>query len=385
MVQTMRCTKQYSTRLLSRNMFYIYSYMYQPNTAATNRLLAMLSSLSKNGVSTSVLFFLPSPKFDVLDKSYPYINVNYSWKSFPVKNRYFHYLLYKYYLYKSRKKLKEGDSVLLLGLSSQTHYFRRRKDIKLFHECTESPLVIPPKNIGKYLSSCRELDGLFVISYQLRDYFVQEGVNICNIEVINMIVDVDRFTEGVNNDKGNNYITYCGNLSNSKDGVDLLLRAFSIVVEKYPLYKLQIIGQQYGHENCMLIKELGIVDKIVYTGSINANEIPKYLLDSRILVLCRPNNIQAQYGFPTKLGEYLLSGNPVVITSVGDIPLYFKNQQNAMVSQPNDIEDFASKIMWLIENPQKAKEIGMNGKATALKCFNADIEVGKMISFISKN
>ena len=48
-----------------------------------------------------------------------------------------------------------------------------------------------------------------------------------------------------------------------------------------------------------------------------------------MLVLARPDNIQAKGGFPTKLGEYLATGNPVVVTKVGEIPNYLIDGVNA--------------------------------------------------------
>ena len=50
-----------------------------------------------------------------------------------------------------------------------------------------------------------------------------------------------------------------------------------------------------------------------FTGRTSPEVMPQILTDASILALARPNNVQSQNGFPTKLGEYLATGNPVAI------------------------------------------------------------------------
>ena len=88
------------------------------------------------------------------------------------------------------------------------------------------------------------------------------------------------------------------------------------------------------------------------------------------MALSRPNNIQAKGGFPTKLGEYLSTSNPVVITDVGEHSIYLEDAVSAIIVSPGDSLEFAKKILFLLENPDKAKEIGLNGKKVAYKYFD---------------
>ena len=167
-----------------------------------------------------------------------------------------------------------------------------------------------------------------------------------------MTVDADRFI-GVNKktDK-EKYVAYCGTASNNKDGVDKLIKAFAIVCKKHDKIKLLIIGKTPSEKektgNNALIKSLGIADKVIFTGFVNANLIPQLLMGAEVLLLDRPDNIQARNGFPTKLGEYLLTGKPVVVTKVGDIPLFLKDGESALLADPQNEQDFADKICWAI-------------------------------------
>ena len=91
-------------------------------------------------------------------------------------------------------------------------------------------------------------------------------------------------------------------------------------------------------------------------------------MEASMLILPRPMSIQANYGFP-KLGEYLVTGNPVIVTPVGDIPLYLKNKVNAYFTKPGDIESLVDICTKLIENESISEKIGKNGKNSCIEIF----------------
>ena len=89
--------------------------------------------------------------------------------------------------------------------------------------------------------------------------------------------------------------------------------------------------------------KLNIMDEVIFTGKIQKDLMPDYLCNANVLCLARPNNIQAQGGFPTKLGKSLATGNPVVVTKVGEIPDYL-DEQSAYLACPGSVDDFANNL-----------------------------------------
>ena len=65
------------------------------------------------------------------------------------------------------------------------------------------------------------------------------------------------------------------------------------------------------------------------------------------MALARPTNKQAEGGFPTKLGEYLATGNTVVVTNVGEIGEFLHDKVNAFVSDPDSPEKNFVKLFWI--------------------------------------
>lgn len=209
------------------------------------------------------------------------------------------------------------------------------------------------------------------------------------IHIINIIVDDKRF-EGIEKEAVSEpYIAYCGSAYNNKDGVDQLIRAFALTHKVHPDIKLYIIGASPRKDqecsNVQLAEDLGVRDSIVFIGQIPSEKIPQMLKNARMLVLDRPQNVQAQYGFPTKLGEYLLTGNTTVLTRVGDMPLFLKDKVSTIFAQPDDPTDFSEKMNWCLENPEEAAAIGECGKEVALQHFNYRIETQKMVEIMLKH
>jgi glycosyltransferase involved in cell wall biosynthesis len=91
-----------------------------------------------------------------------------------------------------------------------------------------------------------------------------------------------------------------------------------------------------------------------------------------MLVFTRPSSLQADYGFSTKLGEYLATGRPVIATRTGEVEKYLKDGQNAFICDPNE-NSIAEKICAISENYSLALKVGEEGRQCALRYFNNKI------------
>lgn len=372
-------------------MFYFVIFSYQPNTAPTNRVIGIWKALSEMGVPTRVVFFGPDKHLSRFNENLPHVDFEYLWDRHYINLPKLKLLSLRLYLHQFVKRLKTGDKVYAYAFPELVVALSKRNDIEVYEERTEHNeasfiSIIRKTKIPEFLEACRRISGMFVISQGLKQYYIENGCDPDRVHVLNMFVDTTRF-QGLKKQPSEPYIAYCGTASNNKDGVDQLIKAFAIVVKKYPKYKLYIIGntpsKQQRFDNFELVKNLGIENNVVFTGVVSSSEIPQMLMNATILALDRPNNLQAKYGFPTKLGEYLQTGNPVVITRVGDIPLFLKDGESALIAEPENPESFAKKLCWAIEHPVKAREIGKKGKQVADIHFNSIFETKKIINVIN--
>lgn len=370
-------------------VYFIYG-TYYPNSASNNRALAYLKALSALHFEVTVLFLMPDEKFSRMNEKFPGINVEYCWDKNYINRRVIKNISYIRYLFDIYRRVKPGDVVYLYGVVDLMSLFIHKKGVRLFCERTEHPTVYPARgrifhpSIKRYLNYCRKVNGLFVISTCLRDYFIENGVSANRIHIINSIVDLSRF-EGLVKQPCEPYFAYCGNGNNKKDKVDELIKVFARVAERHNEIKFYIIGptkQVYKDEqdNVQLVREFGLEDRVIFTGMKPALEVPQLLVNSVALFLTRPDTLQNRAGFSTKLGEYLASRNPVVAAGVGDIPLYLKDKENAFVYEPGRFEEVEDAMEYILANPEDAKLIGEAGRKVAEQHFNAMIEAEKLIS-----
>ena len=199
-----------------------------------------------------------------------------------------------------------------------------------------------------------------------------------------MTVDLKRFSEISKQVKKEPYVMYLGAMGNNKDGVDILIKAFSKICNKFPKHKLILVGPYSISvpQQKLLIKQLALEDRILYLGEKHRDEVPQLLSDADLLVLPRPDSRQAQGGFPTKLGEYLATANPVCVTKVGEIPDYLDDEVSAFLAVPGDIDSFADAMERALGNKQSAKEVGQKGKEVAEKHFNMEIQAKRLYEFL---
>jgi len=233
-------------------------------------------------------------------------------------------------------------------------------------------------------------DGAIVMTKILIDFY--KPLLKMNVPILHlpMSVEAERFQVKFDSPFDFDYIAYCGNLGqNQKDGVPILIEAFSIVKKKYHDIKLIIIGsanpsvQDEVFNNLRTIaNNYNVANDIIFTGKIHRDNMPKYLVNAKILALARPDSLQSQGGFPTKLGEYLATGKPVVVTSVGEIPLYLTDSINAFVAKPDSPTSFAERMLFLLDNSQLAHQVGIEGKKLANTIFNYKVQSVELFNFL---
>ena len=203
-----------------------------------------------------------------------------------------------------------------------------------------------------------------------------------------MTVDFERFTENQAPPDGfdSPYVSFVGVMNNAKDGVDILIKAFAKIASTYPELKLYLVGP-WNYDtpaHLSLIKELALEERVFWKGEYPRDRIPSILKNAKLLVLPRPDSKQARGGFPTKLGEYLATGKPVCATTVGELPLYLKNNESVFFAEPGSIDSFAETMNRALQNYKEAQKVGEKGREVAIKSFNKNIQGEILYNFFKQ-
>lgn len=229
-------------------------------------------------------------------------------------------------------------------------------------------------------------DGFIAISEFMVEHITKYYTKKKPILKIPILVDSSAFHEW--HGETGNYITYLGNL-NRIDEIKELLESFSLVSQVSDNVQLRIAGFT-DNQNTMtdlieFAKNTGISNKVIWVGMVKRENLASLLCSSLMLVLPRKRGLFSDAGFPTKLGEYLASGRPVVVTDIGEIGQYLINMKNSLIVEPGNADAFATAMKYLIDNPQIANEIGAAGKELAETEFDYRQQGINLVKFLVSN
>jgi glycosyltransferase involved in cell wall biosynthesis len=232
-------------------------------------------------------------------------------------------------------------------------------------------------------------DGLALMTRTLFKHYAQFPEPKPELLHLPMTVDLERFSNSVISLPGFEipYIAFVGVMNDAKDGVNILIEAFKKISEEFPEFKLYLVGG-WNYDTPLhrkLIEEYNLKNKVFCKGEYDRDQIPAIIKNATLLVLPRPDSKQAQGGFPTKLGEYLATGNPVCATTVGEIPDYLVDGESVFFAEPGSVDSFANAIRRALNNQEEAKSVGINGRKVAEKSFNKDIQAKILYDFLKEN
>lgn len=381
------------------------AFTFPDGNAATNRVFTYAKGFIENGVSTHVICFRNDLRNDYdgisndIHYYHPYGQTKRS-KYFLVRR----WLTLRKYVrtFMLVRRINKNDKIIALHLYTyrfSTHlaaYLAAKSvNAKVTIERCEHPLreykyKILVQTLGnlKFSLETNLCDAIFCISDYLIDFYRKKGFTKKKILLVPSTVDAGRFDDHFNPPLLYEYIAYCGSITLAKDGVNILIESFMKISHKYPELKLVIIGKGDNVEEeeavKSLVTELKAGNKIIFTGQMSRTKIPSYLCNARVLALARPRSRIADAGFPSKLTEYLATGKPVVVTKVGEIPVYLKDNETAFLSEPDNIEDLAKILDYVLSNYEFASRVGIRGKGLTKTVFNYNFQAKRMIDFINR-
>ena len=162
-------------------------------------------------------------------------------------------------------------------------------------------------------------------------------------------------------------ILYSGTLDKLRK-LDMIIEAFSIVRTLKVDVKLLIVGD--GNDRLhlqQLSKSIGHSKDIIFAGKVSYFDMPRILKTATIALCPVPPLDIYLVSSPTKLFEYMIMGIPIIANE--EIPEQKEaiEESGGGVLAKFDAESFARKIVELLNNPDRAIDMGINGQKWVLK------------------
>ena len=384
-------------KLFKMKKFDLIVVSYEPfpyGKAATNRMLSYLTGLAKE---KSILYLcLASPSFDTPNKRQYGIHneILFRYLSNPVLKRKrlivlrkaislcWRYLLLIYLLFSYSTK-----SVLLYSskpfLNKLVFLICRIKKNNVFLDKTELVGYNYSKETSELLrfkNDTKKLSGLIVISPGLYDYF--DNVQPEQKFLLPVLVDMSRFIH----QKKEKFFFCCSGANLERDGLLDCLTGFLLFYQSRKDYVFQIastlnLNDAY-HKKCKDIIDQH-PDCIQYLGHLPSYEIPNKLSKATALLLTPHTNYETK-GFPTKLGEYLASGTPVICSSIDDL-MSVISSTTAFIVSPNSPTQIAKALQTIVDNKELAEEVGYNGSQLMQNFYTIHAYKDNLINFLKIN
>jgi glycosyltransferase involved in cell wall biosynthesis len=155
-------------------------------------------------------------------------------------------------------------------------------------------------------------------------------------------------------------VLYTGTFENYQ-GLDLLIAAFTRVLERRPDARLVMVGGQPNQIAAVRAEAVtrGVADAVICAGQRPAPEIPLYLRMADVLVSPRSTGTNT----PLKIYQYLRSGTPIVATRLLTHTQVLTD--DIAVLTPPTPEGFAEGILRVMADPGAASAIAARARQLA--------------------
>ena len=228
------------------------------------------------------------------------------------------------------------------------------------------------------------VDGALPISEKLMSYYNSLSPTKPSLK-LPILCDFEKFKQTPQSETDIIFL-YCGAASYF-ELVEFVLDAFDQIKNPDKNVVLELI---LGGEESELKKVKHRIEKaknknhIKITTNVAHAEIPRHYCNaSALLIPLRPTPQDAAR-FPHKIGEYLASGRPMITTAFGEINHYdFIDEETALVADDYNIKSYAEKMKYILEHPQKSKEIGVKGRDMGLDNFDYSKYSVRLTNFFS--
>ena len=165
-------------------------------------------------------------------------------------------------------------------------------------------------------------------------------------------------------------------------GIDILIKAFKLVVESNPnrIIKLVIIGDgPYKTEYLKLVKDLDLSSLVTFNGRINNDLLPSYYDSFSVAVF--PSRSES---FGVVAVEAMSCECPVIASDAEGYKEVVEDGVTGYIVERENVEMTASAIQRFIDNPQLRDRMGKEGRKRVLAHYSWDDNVRTMISLYKK-
>ncbi len=232
----------------------------------------------------------------------------------------------------------------------------------------------------------RLADKVIVLSDEISEYFsIRCKIPMERFLTIHNAIPIKRFLEvgskkrkktrdEFNVKPGETLYGFVARLAPPKDHFTFL-RAAVKILEKKPQARFLIVGEgEYKKTLMALSSELGVENKVIFTGF--RRDIPEIMAALDVLVLASRFE-----GLPVVLMEAMASSRPIVATIARGITSVVTHGENGLLVPQDDPDALANACLQIENDGQLRERLVMSGLRLAKSTFNIETKISKTAEF----
>ncbi|OQY43023.1 MAG: colanic acid biosynthesis glycosyltransferase WcaL [Desulfobacteraceae bacterium 4572_87] len=162
-------------------------------------------------------------------------------------------------------------------------------------------------------------------------------------------------------------------------GQHILLEACGLLQQrKIPFHMTYVGGGEDRNSLELLAGNLGIADRVEFTGAVGQDEVHRYYDRTDLFVLA-----SFAEGVPVVLMEAMAKEVASVSTRITGHPELIEDGVDGILVAPSDVEGLANKLQELISDPDLRRKLGVQGRLKVLDIYDLDRNCKQMAEFFS--
>jgi colanic acid/amylovoran biosynthesis glycosyltransferase len=160
-----------------------------------------------------------------------------------------------------------------------------------------------------------------------------------------------------------------------KKGLEYGIDAMATVVQQHPKLLYQIVGDGILKEKLQQqIVDLHIEENVQLLGWKDHQEVARLLGNAHIFLAPSVTAENGdQEGIPVSIMESMALGLPIISTKHGGIPELVEDGISGFLVKERDVDSLATRLLYLIDNPDICSEMGRAGHASIEKKYDVNM------------
>ncbi len=172
---------------------------------------------------------------------------------------------------------------------------------------------------------------------------------------------------------GNHPIILTVGRLNERKGHDTVIQAMPAILSEVPDAIYLIVGDGLERENLQaLSQKMGLEKAVVFAGEVPDEDLPAYYQLATVFTMIsrQPPGSHEVEGFGIVYLEANACGLPVVAGRSGGVPDAVVDGETGFLVDPFKVEETATAIINLLNNPQLCQQLATTGQKRALEKFS---------------